>query len=238
MKTPPAYVRIEAHLRSLIRKGGGRDHPLPAEPELARQFGVSRMTVRQAFQRLVESGAVVRHRGRGSFASGPVLEEMPIRGTLEPAQYLVDDQAFRKRIVAYGERKAPHDVAKRFGIAPGAPLTYLELLRFVDDRIICRDRRYMPAAVHATIPVAEFEHDYITRVLRTHGYPFSNATIEVSAHAASAAEAKVLDMDEAAPVIERRIAFIADNERLVAFGRAIYPAERYTYRVRIRNFAP
>ena len=47
-----AYRRIERHLRGLIAAGAGREEPLPTETELAQEFGVSRMTVRQAFNAL------------------------------------------------------------------------------------------------------------------------------------------------------------------------------------------
>jgi len=237
-RTPgtPAYQTIETYLRALIAEGAGRDEPLPTESELVALFAVSRMTVRQAFGGLVQSGDVVRQKGRGSFVAQPVLEEMPVFGVLGPTAYRVGDQVYRKRILSYDVRKAPRDIAARFGLRAGGLLTYCKLLRYVDDRIVCLDERYLPEGARRVIPRAELENDFISKALRAHGFPFSNASIEVSAHIATATEAKALQIAGPSAIVERRISFIADDESLVAFGRAVYPAEHYAYRILVRNF--
>jgi GntR family transcriptional regulator len=47
------------------------DTRLPAEPELAEQYGVARLTVRRAIAQLRERGKVVTVHGRGSFTAPP-----------------------------------------------------------------------------------------------------------------------------------------------------------------------
>ncbi len=50
---------------------------LPTEPELMAQFGVSRITVRQGIDDLVERGLVVRKQGKGTFVrSSPVSHDI------------------------------------------------------------------------------------------------------------------------------------------------------------------
>ncbi len=71
------YARIVAHVEQAIAEGrlapGDR---LPAERELAADYGVSRMTVRQALQTLESRGLLRRAIGRsgGSFVAQPKLE--------------------------------------------------------------------------------------------------------------------------------------------------------------------
>ena len=66
----PLHRRIAADLAAEIERG---DHPpgarLPAEPELAARFGVSRGTVRQALASLRERGLLEAIPGRGSFVT-------------------------------------------------------------------------------------------------------------------------------------------------------------------------
>src|SRR5215472_4014907 len=126
----PAHRRIERHLRELIAAGGGRAAALPTEVELAQQFGVSRMTVRQAFNALVSAGLVVRYRSKGTFAVVRILEDV---GTLAEPDFLHRWEAqgyhIEMSVLAFHQRPAPTAQADLFGLETGAPLTYLERLR-------------------------------------------------------------------------------------------------------------
>jgi DNA-binding GntR family transcriptional regulator len=65
-----SYERVAMYLRSLIRRD--RRKPgvrLPSEKELCDELGVSRNTVRRAYELLVAEGLVVRRQGVGAFVA-------------------------------------------------------------------------------------------------------------------------------------------------------------------------
>jgi len=68
-------VAVEGSLRKRIAAGEwsatGR---LPAERDLATQYGVARNTVRRAVEAIAHDGTVARHVGRGTFVNGEVSE--------------------------------------------------------------------------------------------------------------------------------------------------------------------
>jgi GntR family transcriptional regulator len=71
MKTSiPLYHHLKTKILGEIQAGvwevGG---VIPSEPELARQYGVSRTTVRQAIGDLVSSGHLTRRQGKGTFVA-------------------------------------------------------------------------------------------------------------------------------------------------------------------------
>ena len=72
----PIYHQIAEDLKSRITSGelkpGSR---LPAEMDVAKSLGISPMTARQAYSKLVESGHLNRFHGRGTFVSSSFAEK-------------------------------------------------------------------------------------------------------------------------------------------------------------------
>jgi len=64
----PLYHHLKNTLLAQIQSEKWESGELiPSEMELVRQFGVSRITVRQAIGDLVSTGYLVRQQGRGTF---------------------------------------------------------------------------------------------------------------------------------------------------------------------------
>ncbi len=71
----PVYYQIASALRRRIADGEWRHgNQLPPEPELAKAFGVSRMTIRQALVELESDNVIVRRRGAGTFINQSFLD--------------------------------------------------------------------------------------------------------------------------------------------------------------------
>ena len=116
---------------------------LPTEQQLARRFGVSRITVRGALDLLEKSGLVSRLRGRGTTVSPPKITRR-----FAPLQSFEQDLAsqgieFETQVLEYDPRaKPPRFIVDRLLLKSDSKVGYLSLTRSVDDRIICHDGRY------------------------------------------------------------------------------------------------
>jgi GntR family transcriptional regulator len=63
------YYRLYELLSAALQDGTiSPDGPLPSEPQLCAQHGISRTTVRRALDRLEREGRIVRRRGSGTYA--------------------------------------------------------------------------------------------------------------------------------------------------------------------------
>lgn len=113
------YHRVEVALAERIRGGAYVDGTLPAERELAQEFGVARVTVRHALQRLEDQGLVTRHERRGTVATtgGPAASKRLLREHVD--QFLDRGRADQRKVLRFGRVAASVPVARALGIAPG-----------------------------------------------------------------------------------------------------------------------
>lgn len=81
-KYNPLYKRIEQYITDQIQKGNWQPGTrIPSENELSEQFGVSRITIKNALSELVNLGIVYRQQGKGTFVGeltqADVLSQIP-----------------------------------------------------------------------------------------------------------------------------------------------------------------
>lgn len=116
MKPEPAYQVLRQRLRDEIAAGAYPDGVrLPTESELVAQHGLSRQTVRRAFQDLVAEGVVYRVPGRGTYANRGYLRQL---GSIEDLMSLSEDTTMevlhglsrRVDVTAASRLRLDHDV--------------------------------------------------------------------------------------------------------------------------------
>lgn len=161
-KAPARYRQIAAHLREGILDGTYPvGQPLPSEEVLAKQYGVSRPTVRQGIAELRAAGLVDVMMGRGMFVRSPrppqphPPERHPPRQRrpLHRSRRHPVDQ--RRRPRSHPHRR-PLALAELLRIPPGEPLYAYDTLRTADHgRLRQLHRTYIP---FSTLTNTKYEH--------------------------------------------------------------------------------
>lgn len=71
----PLYAQVAEYLRHRIRSGALKSGDrMVAENDIVKTLGISRTTVRLAFDQLVDEGLIIRYRGKGTFVAEPKLK--------------------------------------------------------------------------------------------------------------------------------------------------------------------
>ena len=144
----PLYAQVARDLAGQLRAGTmAPGRRLPAEPVLARAYGVNRLTVREALTSLARQGLVRRVQGVGSFVA-----DAPVRHRVEAGQASIADALRGQGVVVREEllEAAPGPP----GAVPGGPfpafpgpVTILWVRRFVDDIPWSLSLTWLPAAL-------------------------------------------------------------------------------------------
>ncbi|MGW2643133.1 GntR family transcriptional regulator [Streptomyces sp. NPDC001348] len=224
----PLYHQLAQQLEAAIGRGAltpGR--LLGNEIDLSVRLGLSRPTVRQAIQSLVDKGLLVRRRGVGT-----QVVHSQVRRPLELSS-LYDDlesagQGPTTRVMRNERVPASADVAAALGMAQGEEVTLLERLRYTHGRPVALLCNYLPAAL-IELDDARLESTGLYRMMRAAGITLHSARQTVGARGATAEEAAGLEEKEGAALLTMRRTAYDDAGRPVEYGSHIYRASRYTF---------
>lgn len=128
------YEAIYDDLRQQIASGARPvDERLPSEPELALEYGVSRMTVRHAMDRLVREHLIVRRPGSGTYvAEGrPRYRRVNRLGSLQ-VEIGQDDTEVDTVVHVHVSVAPPPEIRRVLGLSPRQRAVHLVRVRLVD----------------------------------------------------------------------------------------------------------
>ncbi|MFF4018566.1 GntR family transcriptional regulator [Streptomyces sp. NPDC001843] len=224
----PLYHQLAQQLEAAIGHGAlAPGKLLGNEIDLSVRLGLSRPTVRQAIQSLVDKGLLVRRRGVGT-----QVVHSQVRRPLELSS-LYDDlesagQRPTTRVLRNERVPASADVAAALGMAQGEEVTVLERLRYTHGRPVASLCNYLPAAL-IELDDARLESTGLYRMMRSAGITLHGARQTVGARGATAEEAAGLQEKEGAALLTMRRTAYDDAGRPVEYGTHIYRASRYTF---------
>src|SRR5260221_7478925 len=165
----PLYFQIAENLKEAIEAGTiAPGERLDNELGLAEQLGVSRPTVRQAIQRLVQQGLVVRRRGLGTVVVGPRILR-PVALTSLYDELAADQRAPATAVLSLEEIAADDELAQVLSLAAGTPVLSIERLRFADGAPLAIMHNYLPAKLLQGRTEADLEQAGLYELLRSQG---------------------------------------------------------------------
>ena len=225
----PLYHQLEEILLERIGNGGFKANDrLPAEHDLAAEFGVSKITVRQALGNLAAAGVVRRDQGRGTFVAEPKVEEGPRELTsfsqeMRRRGLCPTSTVLRKEIVP-----AKAEIAEKLGLRPGDRVFRLKRLRLADGAAMGIQTAYIPADMVPDILREDFGSDSLYVILdRKYGLVPSRAREVHHAVRLSPQEARCLSVPEGSPALAAERVTYMDGDRAIELVYSVMRGDRY-----------
>jgi len=222
----PHYRQIEQALRERISILTPGDR-LPSDTELCVEFGVSRMTARNAMQRLAEDGLIDRQPGRGSFVAEPPAHRRANRLMTFTQEMLRRGRVPTSRMLTRVIRPSTTEEAVSLGIPVRQPVVHLRRLRFADDEPIAIESAVLVRDCAEAVMTADLAHGSLHETLARAGLVLRRGTGTIAAAAATAEEARLLGIRTGDPLlVEQRVIVDGHGRRIEATG-SVYRADRY-----------
>jgi len=172
LKKPESIIdQINQIIRSRIQQGiypaGSR---LPSESTLAKEFSVSRTSIRNAMDSLVNEGVVIRRHGDGTFINKRSLQFRTQLMNLWSFPHLIEDSGYTPstKILTTGMVQATEEIAAELEINPGSFLLEIQRLFFADSHPVIFSRNFIPACLikqqqndaDYSLSIYEFMHQF------------------------------------------------------------------------------
>jgi GntR family transcriptional regulator len=237
--TQAKYQEIADRLRDQITSGAlAPDDRLPSEPELVREHGASRNTVRLALALLTNQGLVVTRQGMGTYVLGPAKPFTALlsrtRGHssgnhASMAMPVVSPDTSKPETVRFVVETVPatETVAEKLLIAKDDPVIVRRTLQHIDDVPWLLINSYFPMDLAGDTPLAHagLIPQGSIKMLAELGYEQAGFVDEIGARMPNTVELNFFKISTGMPVIVvNRTSY--GRDRPIRLTRYIYRGDR------------
>ena len=218
----PLYVQLADLFRQRIVKGMWREgETLPSLEKLVAEFGVARVTVRQAIERLTRDGLVSPQRGRGTFVTGAPQADrwLKVETTLENLAEVYRDT--QPTILVIDESARMPRLSESDGVAVER-YVYMRRVHSHEGRPYCVIDIYLDAAIFARRPTRFRREPVIPLLLALPSVEIVTARQTLTISTADLEVARHLGISVNAPVAEVRRVFTGPQRRVIYLGEITY----------------
>jgi GntR family transcriptional regulator len=236
-------IPLHLQVRDIIRHEALNDKivdangKMPTEFEFVKRFGVSRITIRNALQTLVEEGLLVRERGRGTFLKTNQPENwvgqlMGFTETIKEAGFTPGAQ-----ILEMGMTKKISDNVKN---ALGSQVVWeLKRLRFADDKPIAIEHAFFPVEIGLELETQDLLSIAIYKFLEEELHTaLTEAKQMISAVNANEYESGQLRIEENEALLYMERTTYSTDRKPVEFLKAVYCPDYFQYMVQLTRKHP
>jgi GntR family transcriptional regulator len=218
----PKYAQIADIFRQRIARGiWQKGLRLPANEILAEEFGVSRVTIRQAVDLLSRDGVIEAQQGRGTFVIGAVKQDrwLKVETTLSDLAEMYRDTS--PEIINVSESRTDAPLFPEDG-KPAAKYVFMRRLHSRNKQPYCVISIYLDEKVFRKHP-KRFRNETVIPILSDLRDPaIASARQTLTIGTADLEAARLLQIPLNSPVAEVRRVFTAEDRSVIYLGEVTY----------------
>lgn len=237
----PVYRQVESELLRRIRTGElSAGQRLPTEPELAAEWGVNRLTIRQAIGELARAGHVTVRQGSGTYVTQPQmviefdLPRMPSTdadagSTAAIAEYVQQDQT--ETLVNLTTEETHRSAAE--ALAAAGPFLRVDTVVRIGEQPFLVCSYWIEAGRFPGVTARVGERVALFQILQEHhGIRLRHAWCSLTATVANREDAALLDISPGSPIMLRDGVNVDDNLTPTMYLRRRIRGDRIRFTMR------
>lgn len=226
----PIYKVIENDIKLKINQGELKSGDLvPSENELKDQYNVSRMTVRQALNNLVNDGYLFRHKGKGTFISQRKIEKN-IHGVRSFTEEMAaTGRKVSNKILSFERVEATSDIAEKLFLNKGDEVIHIERVRYGNDIPVLFEQLYIPGNLFKTIVKENLQGSFYKYMEIELGMQISYCIQSIEAISADSKVSIALEVNKNVPTLLIVRNTFLSNGRPFEYVKSYYRADQYKF---------
>ncbi len=218
---------IEEQIISGELQSGDR---IQSEREMSQELGVNRMTVRRAFNVLVERGLIDRRHGGGTYVTSPRIERKA--GELFPFTLGIRQLGMEPgaEIISFEQIPADESLASVLAVPISAQVFHIYRVRLANEEPVVLEQFFVSADKFPGF--ADHDHNSLSGYAimdEAYGVKVVRAEQSLEPVIATTYEAELLGINQGAPLmLERRLSF-DEFGRPVEYGKDLYRGDKFKF---------
>lgn len=227
----PLYFQITEELFKKIKKGELKPgDALPPERELCIMYGVSRGTIRQAIQELVDKDYIDRKQGRGTVIKHPALHHDLIGEYSFGSGILRQNMKVSSVVLSINIGTGKRRITNRLNLENKSRLIKIHRVRFANDEPWIIEVSYLPEKYFPNLERFDFRDSLLVEVLAIHYHTrlkrieaFIEPTIAEKEHA------QLLNVSIGSPALVLDRVLFDDENKPVLYNQSFVRGDRCRY---------
>ncbi len=226
----PLYIQLMNDLEEKIKnKVFQPGEKLKTETEIAKEYGVSLITVRNAVTKLIKKGLVVRKQGKGTFVTQPKFTKniKSLQGFSDMCKQIgvIPGAKTLENNLIYPEEK----ISKKLKLSSDEQVIYISRLRYADNEPVVIEKNYFPSKFISLLTENLNDNSLFHILKEKLNVEVSSSIKKIELCKATKEEAELLNIKKNSPLILIKSLALDSKEEPMYIGIQIINGERFSF---------
>lgn len=220
--------QVKAHMLNYISQNNlKRNDQLPSEASIAKNLGVSRNTLREAYVTLESEGVIIRRHGIGTFVAQPPFiqdslnEFSPFAQIIQDVGYTPNFKTLSTDII-----EASPEISDVLNLDEAAAVRYIQRIVLADQKPVIYVEDFVPADIDLQVSSWDsFEGNLVEVLTKTVHTPLHQIQSNIRAQSLPADLSHYLELPEGAPILGVRSTIYTLDNQAITYSKLCFNSE-------------